>query len=459
MKIAILGFGKEGISTLKFLKRQPEFHGAEIWALDKNEKLKFPRRIFSQLGENYLEGLDRFDLIVRSPGIRYNLLKIQQAIKGGIEVTSPTKLFFEKCPATIIGVTGTKGKGTTSTLIYKILKAAREKRFLGGLGMTEGRVFLAGNIGTPALDILPGLDKKSYVVLEMSSFQLIDLKQSPHIAVALMVTSEHLDWHKDRKEYRDAKANIVRFQSPRDFAVLARDYPASMAFGRSTEAEVLMFSRRTKVKKGTYVENGSFWFSDGTQKEKICGTERLQIPGEHNWENVSAAITVAKILKIPNATIEKAVYGFKGLEHRLEFVGKKRGIRYYNDSYSTTPETAIAAIKAFKEPKILILGGSSKGSDFAELGAIISKSKTIKGIVGIGAEWPRIKAAIMKGIGEKGQGTRVKIIEGCKNMKEIIHAANSMASPGDVILLSPACASFGMFKNYSDRGIQFKKLI
>ncbi len=446
MKIAILGFGKEGISALRFLKRQREYRGAEIWALDKNENLKLPHGIFSQTGEHYLRGLGRFDLIVRSPGIRYHLLEIQAAIKDGVKVTSPTKLFFEKCPARIIGVTGTKGKGTTSTLIYRILKADRKK------------TFLAGNIGKPALDILPKLDKKSWIVLEMSSFQLVDLKQSPHIAAALMITSEHLDWHRNAREYRDAKANIVRFQLARDFAVLARDYPASLAFRRLTKAKVLMFSRRSKINKGIRVENGVFVFFSGRRKEQICDVGRLQIPGEHNWENVGAAITVAKILKIPNAVIAKTVYGFKGLEHRLEFVAEKKGVRYYNDSYATTPETSIAAIQAFHEQKILVLGGSSKGSDFTGLGRIISKSKTIKGIVGIGVEWPRIKAAI-QGRREKGEGRRIKIVEGCKNMKQIIRAANSIAEPGDVVLLSPACASFGMFKNYSDRGRQFEEVV
>jgi UDP-N-acetylmuramoylalanine--D-glutamate ligase len=454
MKIAILGFGKEGVSALAFLKRTPEFPGAEIWILDNNEGLKLPRGVFSQLGKKYLHDLERFDLIIRSPGIRYHLPELQAAIRGGVEVTSPIKLFFERCPAQIIGVTGTKGKGTTSTLIYKILKAAGKK------------VFLTGNIGGSAmgwgLDFLPKLGTRSWVVLELSSFQLMDLRQSPHIAVALMITSEHLDWHKSTREYRDAKASIVRFQSPRDFAVLAHDYPASRVFAKLTRANVFEFSRRAKLKGGTHVENGYFWFSDGWRKgatgnlpeggrkEKICAVDRLQIPGEHNWENVGAAITVAKILKIPNAVIAKTVYGFKGLEHRLEFVAEKRGVRYYNDSYATTPETTIAAIQAFAAPKILILGGSSKGSDFTELGRVIAKSKTIKGVVGIGAEWPRIKAEI------RARRSELGMIEGCKNMKEIIRAANSLAAPGDVVLLSPACASFGMFKNYGDRGKQFK---
>jgi UDP-N-acetylmuramoylalanine--D-glutamate ligase len=448
MKIAIIGFGIDaGQSALTFLKREPQYKKAEFWVLDKKVDAKIPNGVLAQLGDRYLDDLGRFDLIVRSPGVRYHAPEIQAAIKAGVTVTSATKIFFENCPTkNIIGVTGTKGKGTTSTLIYKILKNAGKK------------VFLAGNIGVPVLSLLPKLNKNSWVVLEMSSFQLMDLTESPRVAVTLMVTSEHLDWHGSVEEYRDAKANIVRFQKKDHFAILAADYPASAGYAKFTKAKIFFFSRRfSGIKKGTFVRDGVFWFSDGKKMEKICATSDLQIPGEHNWENVGATITVARLLKISKAVIAKTVREFKGLEHRLEFVVEKKGVRYYNDSYATTPETTIAAIRAFpNQPKILILGGSSKQSDFRELGKVISKSKSIKAIIGIGVEWPRIKAEIRR----EARGARregIKIFEDCKNMKEIMGAVKKVAAPGDVVLLSPACASFGMFKNYSDRGKQFKE--
>jgi len=441
-KIAILGFGKEGKSSYDFFKRTAEFHGADIWILDEDKKTKIPAGAFSQLGVSYLKKLERFDVIVRSPGIKYHSPEIQSAIKNGVEVTSPTKLFFKfalEKTKNIIGVTGTKGKGTTSTLIAKILRKNGEK------------VFIAGNIGAPALDFIPKLTKDTWIVLELSSFQLIDLTESPHIAVALMVTSEHLNWHKDIKEYRAAKANIVRFQTARDFTILAQDYPASAAYTKLTKAEVFTFSRKTPVTKGTFVENENFYFADGKLNEKVCETKILKIPGQHNWENAGAAITVAKILRIPNAVIAKTLASFNGLEHRLEFVAEKKGVRYYDDSYATTPETSIAAIAAFKKPEIVILGGSYKGSDFSNLGKIISGSKNIKAIIGIGVEWPRIKKQI--------HNPRIELIEGCKNMGSVIKTAARIAQPGDVVILSPACASFGMFKNYSDRGEQFKTMV
>jgi len=441
-KIAILGFGKEGRSSYNFFKRTTQFHNAEIWILDKDKKTKVPTGTFSQLGVSYLKSLERFDMIVRSPGIKYYSPEIQNAIKNGVEVTSPTKLFFRfarEKTKNIIGVTGTKGKGTTSTLIAKILKQNGKK------------VFIAGNIGAPALDFIPRLTKNTWIILELSSFQLIDLTESPHIAVALMITSEHLNWHKDIKEYRAAKSNIVRFQTTHDFTVLAQDYPASAAYKNLTKAKVFNFSRTAPVSRGVFVKNGYFYFVDGKLNKKVCETKILKIPGEHNWENACAAIAVAKILRVPNTVITKALASFNGLEHRLEFVAKKNGVRYYDDSYATTPETSIAAIAAFKKPEVVILGGSYKGSNFTNLGKIISGSKNIKAIIGIGVEWPRIKKQI--------HNSHIKLIEGCKNMSAIVKAAAKITQPGDVVILSPACASFGMFKNYSDRGEQFKTMV
>lgn len=440
MKIAILGFDREGQATLRFLMREPEFRDAEIWVLDKKKDIEVPAGVRSRLGDEYLAGLDQFDMIVRTPGARIHLPEIQSVIAHGTNVTSGTKLFFDRCPGRIVGITGTKGKGTTTTLTYEILKRGGKK------------AFIAGNIGKPALDILPDMDADSWAVLELSSFQLIDLTKSPHVGVALMVTSEHLDWHKNVEEYAAAKAAIVKFQSPDDYAVLAEDYPRSISYREMTRGKVFTFSRNHPVKRGTWAEDGAFWFSDDAgEKEKICDVAALQIPGKHNWENASAAITVGKVLGVANADIAAAIKEFHGLEHRLEFVAELNGVRYYNDSYSTTPDAAMVAIEAFDAPKIMILGGSSKNSDFAALGKTISESKTVKAIIGIGVEWPRIKEHI--------HNPGVQIIEGCKTMPEIMLAARAAAAPGDVVILSPACASFGMFKSYTDRGEQFKAAV
>ena len=455
-KIALLGFDREGRSTFKFLRDDPEFRDAEFWVFDKKEDLEVPEGVHARLGADYLaalaEELGPGDVVFRTPGAKYHSPELARVRERGIEVTSATRLFFDRCPGTIVGITGTKGKGTTSSLIHAILKEGGKK------------AFIAGNIGVPALDVLPQMDAHSWAVLELSSFQLIDLEKSPHVGVALMVTSEHLDWHADVEEYAAAKSNIVRWQTPADFAVLAADYPRSAAYADLTKGKVFTFSRRHAVARGAWVEDGAFWFSAGGPdeagsggamigpKERICATADLHIPGEHNWENACAAIAAAKAVGIANDAIASAIRNFRGLEHRLEFVAETDdGVRWYNDSYSTTPDAAIVAIEAFRAPKVVILGGSSKNSDFAALGRTIGDAAThggIRAVIGIGAEWPRIKDAI----GDPA----VAVIEGCRSMEEIVRAARAAAQPGDVVILSPACASFDMFKSYTDRGDQFK---
>ena len=308
--------------------------------------------------------------------------------------------------------------------------------------------YLGGNIGKPPLDFLDKLNARSIVVLELSSFQLVDLDKSPHIGVILMTTSEHLNWHKDISEYVDAKRNILRFQSSDDFAIINRDYPASLESDVFTEGKVFYVSRERAGYDGCFVSDGKITVQIKGQTYSLISTKDILLPGKHNLENVCAAVMAATLAGVWKENIASVLRSFKGLEHRLELVREINGVKYYDDSFSTTPETAIAAIEAFKSPEILILGGSSKGSDFTELGRIVSSTKNIKAIIGIGIEWPKIKSKIK---------SKVLIVEGAKNMQQIVAAASKIAKTGDVVLLSPACASFDMFKNYKDRGEQFKK--
>ena len=415
-KIAVIGAGVEGLSSKKFL----ESKGAIVTLLDKTQ------------GDDYLNNLSKYDILVRSPGIKPQLLE------GYENVTSQTKLFFDLCPSKIIGVTGTKGKGTTSTLIYEMLKKQ------------GADVYLGGNIGTPPFDFLDKLNAQSIVVLELSSFQLIDLDKSPHIAVMLMTTSEHLDYHNNLEEYVDAKRNILRFQTTNDFAIVNRDYPVSNESDIHTNAKVFYVSTEREGRDGCYVNDKSVYIKINGKEEKIINVSEILLPGKHNLENVSAAVLAATLSDVSKENITSVLRTFKGLEHRLELVDTINGVKYYDDSFSTTPETAIAAINAFKSPEILILGGSSKNSNFEELGNVISKAENIKAIIGIGFEWERIKEQITN------LGSVVLVLEGAKTMEQIVKAASKISLPGDVVLLSPACASFDMFKNYKDRGEQFK---
>ena len=403
-KVAILGWGVDTQDVTPWLEKQ----GAKITVLDEGRGDKFGQ-------------LDKFDVLVRSPGVYRYRKEIVEAEKAGVVVTSKIKIFFDICPAKIIGVTGTKGKGTTATLIYEILKAAGKK------------VYLGGNIGEEIFDKLDKLDEFAWIILELSSFQLIDLEKSPHIAVVLMTTSEHQDWHKDEKEYVDAKKRLVEYQRCSDFAIVNKDYPNSVEIGKAAGGKVIWISK-----------------GDVTRLRHGYGEARgIKLRGEHNLENIAAAMAVAKIVGVPEVRAVGVVREFRGLEHRLEEVGMVNGITFYNDSFSTTPETAIAAIKAFSEPEILILGGSSKKADFTELGRVISETKNVKVVIVIGVEGPKIAKEI-RGI---------RVIGGGAEMEKIVEMAYNNATKGDIVLLSPACASFDMFKNYKDRGEQFKKAV
>ncbi len=420
-KIAVVGEGIEGQSSAKWLKA----NGADVTILDEKQ------------GEDYLDGLDDYDLVVRSPGIKISTL--EKFVKRE-KITSQIKIFFDLCPSEIIGVTGTKGKGTTSSLIYEMLK-------IQGFD-----VYLGGNIGLPPFEFLDKLNAQSKVVLELSSFQLMDLKKSPHIVVMLMITSEHLNWHSSIEEYIDAKRNIVKHQNETDFAILNRDYPATNESDIYTNGKVYHVSReREAAEEGSFVKDGKVWLRTEVGELPVVDIEEILLPGKHNLENICAATMAAGLVGVSVENIASVLRTFKGLEHRLELIATINGVRYYDDSFSTTPETAIAAIEAFKDPEVLILGGSSKNSDFKELGEVISKSENVKLIIGIGVEWEKIKEKIA--VSE----TPIPVIEGAKDMTTIIAAAYKLAVPGDVVLLTPACASFGMFKNYKDRGEQFKQ--
>ena len=391
--IVVLGQGQEGRDLLEWLKSNTQKCRIKVFDRIKTVDLR------------------KFDLVFRSPGFWRLSPMFKQT---GAEISSVTKLFFDLCPAKIIGVTGTKGKGTTTTLIYKMLRAQGK------------RAFIAGNIGKPMLKLLPRLKPDDWVCLELSSFQLQDLTKSPHISVVLNITQDHLDIHRNLQEYRQAKTNIVRHQKQKDFAVLNADYATTKKLAALTKAKV-------------------YWFSSKTLK---IDRTKVKLRGSHNLENIAAAMTAAGLAGVSIKNQEKIIYSFAGLEHRLEPVRTVAGVQYFNDSFSTTPETAMAAIKSFTEPMALILGGSDKGSDYRQLGRTISLQPNLKAVILIGQMGPVIKRFIKNYHG--------LVVQGGKNMKEIVKQSQNLAVRGEVIVLSPACASFDMFKNYKDRGNQFK---
>nr|MBA3724634.1 UDP-N-acetylmuramoyl-L-alanine--D-glutamate ligase [Candidatus Levybacteria bacterium] len=363
-KIAVLGLGVEGIASLEYFQDK----GALLWVLDKSQREDLDQYLVTRaeatgtqfvLGRDYLQNLTDYNIIMRSPGVKLLTPELLEAEKSGVIITSQTKLFFDLCPAQIIGVTGTKGKGTTSSLIYEMLKTAGKD------------VFLGGNIGVPPLTFLEKLQSSSWVVLELSSFQLQDLGKSPadaramagkpHIAVMLMTTSEHLDHHETVEEYIDAKRNILRFQKSEDFAILNRDYPASNESDIYTDGKIFLVSRERETENACFATGGKIIVRKNGSDDIVADTKDILLPGKHNLENVCAAVMAAKLAEVGSKHIVTVLQSFTGLEHRLELVRELNGVKYYDDSFSTTPETAIAAIEAFPNPKILILGGSHKG--------------------------------------------------------------------------------------------------
>ncbi len=425
MKVAILGHGAEGRSALQYFQAQ----GAEITVFDANPEFNvtLPEAVKLVAGANYLDTLNGFDVVVRSPAIRPG------AIVTDGTVTSVTKLFFDHCPAPIIGVTGSKGKGTTSSLIFDMLERS---------GITA---HFAGNIGTPALDILDDIQPSDVVVLELSSFQLWDLNVSPRIAVVLMIEPDHLDVHKEYEEYVQAKANIARWQTPDDTVFYHPKNQDSKLIAETSGGTKQPYGKAPAA----HVENG-FFVIDG---QKLCETSELQLPGEHNVENACAAISAAWQYTQNTEAIVETLRTFSGLDHRLKLVGEKHGVQYYDDSIATTPGSAIAALHAFSQPKILILGGSSKGADFRELATEMTRAD-IRSVFLIGDEARRIAADL-----EDAQFNNYKLLGSDIRMHDIVELAADTAQSGDVVILSPACASFGMFENYKDRGDQFIRAV
>lgn len=434
--VAVVGYGTEGKAVTAYLLKhgiKPVLFDEQAWdkwVVEEQENIK-------ELGINFIFGPDAlkelagFDIAFRSPGIQMS--KILNA-NSKIEITSQTKFFFDNCKAKIIGVTGTKGKGTTASLIFEILKNGSKN------------VFLTGNIGKiQPLEFLDSLGTEDLVVYELSSFQLQDLTKSPHIAVVLMVTQEHLDYHKNELEYVEAKSAITKFQNSNDLVIFNEDFLNSKTISDLSMGTKIGFSRKVQI-TDCFVNDNSIEFPKHNLKIAI---DNINLKGSHNLENISASIIVSSVLGVTPEVIQNSVTNFKGLEHRLEFVAEKNHIKFYNDSFSTTPETAIAAIQSFQEPEILILGGSYKNSNFSDLAEVINKSKNIKSIILVGQEAGRIKDLIHR--------EDILLQLGASNMQEIFKQIKSVVETGDVVLLSPACASFGMFKDYKDRGLQFKE--
>lgn len=455
-KIAILGFGDEGKAVLKYLKKH-KFLNVTVCDKDINIRSQMPQGVSVNLGKDYLNDLDKFEVVFRSPGIKFLEPQVQAAARAGTFVTSAIDYFIDQCPCPIIGVTGTKGKGTTSTLIHLMLK----KKFKN--------VYLGGNIGEPTVNFLDKLTGKDLVVLELSSFQLQDVRKSPHYVVFLNTTTDHLDYHADREEYMEAKEQILSFQNKKSVAVFNKDYEYSKYYIPLTKGRVKLVSTKGKVKDGSFVKDGAIFYAKNGKIEEIAKTNEVALIGSHNLENVMPAVVIAKELGVDTNGIKDVIKTFMGLPHRLEFVREVGGVKYYNDSFSTTPETSMAAVDSFDVPTILIAGGHDKGLNYDDWALKILTKESLRIVILIGNTAGKMEAALVDAEQRlrPNPGLRLwkpsvlptptKIIRR-KDLDEAVLEAYAETEPGWVVVMSPAAASFDQFRNYKERGEKFRQL-
>ena len=444
-KITVVGIGVSNTGVI----RQMASAGAIVTACDRRSREQLGEICSSLeaqgvtlcLGEDYLDNLDA-DIIIRTPGLSFYKPQLQEAIARGIVVTSEMEMFFDLCPCPIIAVTGSDGKTTTTTLIAEMLTRQGKK------------VHLGGNIGRALLPIVGEINRTDYAVVELSSFQLMSMRRSPQTAVILNVTPNHLDVHKNMEEYIAAKENLILHQNAFSRAVLGADNEITAAMAEKVRGECLFFSRKKTLTAGAFAtEDGSIWMAHKGQVTHVMHTSDIKIPGTHNVENYLAAITALWGVVEPSV-MRQVAQTFEGVEHRIEFIRELDGVRWYNDSIATSPTRTIAGLNCFKDKIILIAGGYDKKIPFAPLAPRIMEK--VKVLVLLGQTAAKIEEAVVSTPGYETSGLEIIRAE---SMEDAVLKARDAAKPGDIISLSPACASFDMYPNFEARGRHFKELV
>ena len=442
--VAVLGMGVSNRPLTELLVS----HGARVSVYDKKPPCELgekaldleKRGVRFVWGDGYLSDIAE-DLIFRTPGLLPTAPELVAAEKRGAEITSEMGLFYELCPAKTVGITGSDGKTTTSTLISEMLKKAGR------------RVWLGGNIGTPLLDKIPEMTENDICVTELSSFQLMDMKRSPDIAVVTNLAPNHLDKHGSMEEYCGAKKNIFLHQTEKGVLVVNADCKVTAAFAPEAKGELRMFSRKGCVENGVFLRNGELVARIGGKETVLFAASEIRIPGLHNVENyMTAAAAVFDLCDSSNMASVAREFG--GVEHRLEFVRELRGVKYYNSSIDSSPSRTNAALGVFDKKVIIIVGGSDKHISFDSLGDTLCEKA--KAVILAGQTGEKIALAVKNS--EKYSEGHPLIADG-KNVVDATKLAAEIASEGDIVLLSPACASFDAFKNFDQRGKVFKKAV
>lgn len=445
-KVAVIGLGVSNLPLLDYLHsldaKVTIFDKREIEQINSEAIEKINQYHFSVInGSNSLEKLIGFDVIFRSPSCRPDTKEIVQEVERGALLTSEIEMLLQTCPGKVIGVTGSDGKTTTTSLIYEILKTAGYHCYLGG------------NIGIPLFTKVSQMNENDIIVLELSSFQLMNMKISPHISVITNISPNHLDIHKSYEEYIDAKKNIFKYQKEDDLLILNYDNEITKQFSTEAKGRVKFFSSKEKLDNGIIYDSGKIKECEDGLRKHILDTNQIHLKGIHNFENICAAIAATSALASTEQQRE-AIINFTGVAHRIEFVREIDGVKWYNDSIGTSPSRTIAGLNSFQEDIVLIAGGYDKHLDYTPIAKPIVDH--VSKLILMGATAPKIYEAVSEEL--KKQGKSMPIYQ-CQTLDEVIAKANEIADKDEVVLFSPASASFDLFKNFEERGNKFKEIV
>ena len=445
-KVAIIGIGVSNIPLLDYFQNL----GAKVTVFDKRDIENIDKTIIEKIsnycmgmsfGNDYLSKLKNFDIIFRSPSCMPTIAELVEEQNRGAIITTEIEMLMKLTPATVIGVTGSDGKTTTTSLIYEIIKEKGYKCFLGG------------NIGIPLFTKVNEMTPDDIVVLELSSFQLMDMDVSPNICVITNVTPNHLDIHKCYDEYIEAKSNIFKYQNRNNILVLNFDNDITRNFAKDAEGKVIFFSSKEKLENGIIYDDGIIKSCEDGIRRHIINSKNVHLRGIHNMENICAAIAATSSL-VDVETQIKAISNFTGVEHRIEFIREIDGIKWYNDSIASSPTRTIAGLNSFEEKIVLIAGGYDKHLDYTPIAKPIIEH--VGTLILLGATSKKIFSAVNAEL--EAQNKTMDIYQ-CENLEQTVETAYKVAKKGEIVLFSPASASFDMFKNFADRGNKFKELV
>ncbi|MFQ8661224.1 MAG: UDP-N-acetylmuramoyl-L-alanine--D-glutamate ligase [Clostridia bacterium] len=445
-KVAIVGLGVSNLPLMEYLYEKKAnvtvFDERDIDSISKDIMDKITTYGFGfHFGEDALKNLKGFNVIFRSPSCLPTRKELVDEANNGAIVTTEVELLMKMCPCKIVGVTGSDGKTTTTSLINAILKKAGYNTFLGG------------NIGTPLFTKLSDMKPEDILVLELSSFQLMGMEISPDIAVITNITPNHLNIHKDYEEYIEAKKNIFKYQDEKGVLVLNYDNEITRNCEKEANGKVIFFSSKNKLDNGYIVDEDVIKECEDKIRKHILNVEDVILRGNHNYQNITTAIAATSSLVDMDIAVD-AIKEFKPVEHRIEFIREVDGVKWYNDSASSSPSRTLSGINAFKEDIILIAGGYDKNLDYTPLAKPIIEK--VKSLILIGQTSGKIFDAVKLELEKENKEIDIHM---CESLEETIKLAKKVAKPGQVVLFSPASASFDMFKNFADRGNQFKELV